>query len=337
MRKPEVSVLMPSYNALVTLPEAVASVQAQEGIDWELVIVDDGSTDGSAAWLADRAAEDGRIRVVALPHGGVVAAHAAGLAACRSELIARMDADDISLPSRLEKQAAYLREHSEVDAVGCLIRCFPDESIQEGMRLYERWQNSVLTHEDICREMFVEAPLVHPSVTLRAAAIERVGGYRREGWPEDYALWLRMFEAGCRFAKLPETLFLWRDHPSRLTRSHPDYQLDRHLALKAHFLCRTLLSEHREVQICGAGQTGRRLRRLLEAEGRRTIRFFDIVPKRFRNGADGSVPIHPWQEIGDHRDTPTLVAVAARGAREQIREAIRDMRIVEGEGFWFVT
>lgn len=337
MKRPEVSVLMPAYNALATLPEAVDSVRTQEGVDWELVIVDDGSDDGSDAWLAALAAEEPRVQVVSRPHGGVVAAHGAGLAACRAPLVARMDADDISLPGRLANQVAYLDAHPEVDAVGCLIRCFPDAVVQEGMRRYEAWQNSLLTHEDICREMFVEAPLVHPSVTLRAAAISQVGGYRDEGWPEDYALWLRLYEAGCRFAKLPEHLFLWRDHERRLTRSNPDYALDRHQALKAHFLARTLLRDHEALQIWGAGPTGRRLRRLLEREGRRTVRFFDIDPRRFRDGADGSTPIRPWQEIVEHREHPTLVAVAARGAREQIREAVRALPVEEGEHFWFVS
>src|SRR4051812_38318159 len=113
----QVSVLMPVYNAGRYLAEAVDSVLTQSFRDFEFVIVDDGSTDGSAAMLDDYARQDSRVKLVRRPNTGIVGALNDGLRECRGEFVARMDADDVSLPERFEKQVAYLREHHEVVAL----------------------------------------------------------------------------------------------------------------------------------------------------------------------------------------------------------------------------
>lgn len=334
---PEVSVVLPARDALDTLPEAVASIRAQEGVAWELVVVDDGSRDGTADWLTAEADRDARVRPVRRPREGLVPALEAGLAAARAPLVARMDADDVSLPGRLARQAQWLDAHPDVAAVGCLVRCFPDDAVQEGMRHYEAWQNSLLEPEEIAREMFVEAPLVHPSVMFRAAVVRAVGGYRQRGWPEDYDLWLRLYAAGQRLAKVPETLFLWRERPARLTRTHADYRPERHMALKAHFLARTVLGECGKAQIWGAGRDGKRLRRALAAEGVEVIRYFDVDPRKVGGRVDDTVPVHHWTELADYLAVPTLVAVGTRGAREEIRAAFEKIGVREGHDAWFVA
>ncbi|HMO65446.1 MAG TPA: glycosyltransferase family 2 protein, partial [Verrucomicrobiota bacterium] len=118
---PRVSVVLPVFNALATLPRAVASVRAQTFTDWELVAVDDGSTDGSGEWLARAAKEEPRLRVLRRPHAGLVPALKDGLDAARGEFIARLDADDECLPDRLAAQVAMLDADPSFGVAGCRV------------------------------------------------------------------------------------------------------------------------------------------------------------------------------------------------------------------------
>ncbi len=115
---PSVSVLMPIYNAELTLAEAVESILAQTFTDFELIVVDDGSTDGSLQMLQKFAHRDTRIRIISRPNTGIAGALNEAMDAARGEFLARMDADDISLPARFEKQVAFLQEHPDVVLLG---------------------------------------------------------------------------------------------------------------------------------------------------------------------------------------------------------------------------
>ncbi|RME07923.1 MAG: glycosyltransferase family 2 protein, partial [Anaerolineae bacterium] len=226
---PLVSVLLPCYNAADTLEETLESLAAQTWTDFEVVAVDDGSEDATAEILRAWADRDSRFRVLSCSHGGVIAAANAGLKACRGEFIARMDADDRAHPERLALQVAWLQEHPETAAVGSLVEGFPPNEVREGFRIYIEWLNSLVDDADIRREIFVESPLPNPSVTFRRPWLERMGGYQERGWPEDYDLYLRMYLAGARFAKIPRVLLKWREHPRRLTRTDSRYSLENFL------------------------------------------------------------------------------------------------------------
>ncbi|HNT24410.1 MAG TPA: glycosyltransferase family 2 protein, partial [Anaerolineales bacterium] len=126
---PCVSVLLPCYNAERTLPEALDSLQRQSLADFEIVAVEDGSADGTLALLKDWARREPRLRLLAQPHAGLVAALNAGLEACGAPLVARMDADDRAYPQRLARQVQYLDAHPQLAAVGCLVRGFPPEAL----------------------------------------------------------------------------------------------------------------------------------------------------------------------------------------------------------------
>ena len=233
---PAVSVLMPCYNAAATLEEALESLRSQTLTDFEIICVDDGSDDGSDRLLASYKSCESRLRLLHQPHQGITAALNAGLAACRSELVARMDADDRSFPERLERQVAFLHSNPQVDLVSCRVSAFPAEDVRAGFQVYVEWLNELLEDSDIRREIFVESPLPHSSVAFRRLAVMQVGAYQERGWAEDYDLWLRLYLAGSRFAKLPETLLEWRESPTRLTRTDRRYSLENFLRLKAWYL-----------------------------------------------------------------------------------------------------
>ena len=272
--------------------------------------------------------------VLAEPHRGVVGAANLGLEACRGEIIIRMDADDRCHPRRIEKQRDYLTKHPEVSVVSCLVEGFPEGAVGEGFQLYYDWLNSLVAHEEITREIFVESPIANPSAAFRKEGIQRLGGYLDHGWPEDYDLWLRFYLAGARFAKIPEVLFYWREHPGRLTHQDPRYSLENFLRAKAHYLARGPAKERDAVIVWGAGMTGRRLSKHLERENLPLEAFVEVDQKKIGRAKRGR-PIIGVEDLldlwGKYENPILLTAVRARSAAPLIKAQLDELGLVEGQ------
>ncbi|HEY1086293.1 MAG TPA: glycosyltransferase, partial [Archangium sp.] len=250
------SVLLPARNASATIEAAVNSVLAQTFRAFELIVVDDASTDDTRAKLDAIRLRDDRLKVIDGPGRGFIAALEAGLPHCRGEFLARMDADDESLHTRFEKSLAALEADPSLAGVGTGVEIFRDDQPPSPNFLaYGQWLSSLTTPETLFADALVESPLCHPSVTLRRRVLDEVGGWRDGDFPEDWELWLRILERGHRLACLPEVLHRWRDGNGRLTRTDPRYRWEAHLALKADFVSRRLGTE-RGLVLWGAGEKG---------------------------------------------------------------------------------
>jgi glycosyltransferase involved in cell wall biosynthesis len=334
---PAVSVLLPCFNAAATLPEALDSLIQQTLTDYEIIAVDDGSNDDTPQILAAYARREPRLQVLTISHAGIIAALNAGLAVCSASYVARMDADDLSEPERLERQVSYLDAHPNLTVLSCRVRGFPAGQVREGFAVYLEWLNALLTDAEIRREIFVESPLPHPSVMFRREVVRQIGGYVEHGWPEDYDLWLRLYLRGCRFAKLPETLLAWREHPLRLTRTDSRYSLENFLRAKAYYLARGPLQGRDAVFIWGAGMAGRRLCKQLQRQGVPLAAFFDIDPRKIGRSRRG-LPILPPEELPQWwsrgQNPALLTGVGARGARPLIRQRLLEFGLIEGVDWW---
>jgi glycosyltransferase involved in cell wall biosynthesis len=321
-----------------TLDACLDSLADQTLADHEVIAVDDGSRDGTGARLETRARRDTRLRVLRTPPRGLVAALNAGLARARSPLLARMDADDVALSERLRLQAERLERDPTVDVLGCRVRLGgpPGAAVPGGMEAYVDWLNGLLDHESMLRDRFVEAPVAHPSIAMRTETLRRLGGWRDFDGPEDYELWLRAFEAGLRFAKLPETLLVWSDSPGRLTRTDPRYAPDRFRALKIRSLGRGLLASGRPAVVWGSGPVGKGWARALVEAGHRVVAFAEVAPRKLGGRIHG-VPVLTAEGATRCADALHLGAVGQRGARERIRREATRLGLVEGRDFLAVA
>ena len=317
MSEPLLSILLPARDAAATLPACLASIRRQSEPRFECVLVDDGSRDATRA-CAERAADaDPRFRVIATPPRGLVEALNTGLAACRGELVARMDADDLMHRHRLAEQLAALRADPTLAGVGCHVRVFPRDRLRSGLRDYERWLRSIDTAEAVRRERFVECPLPHPTWMLRREAL-RAFGYRDCGWPEDYDLLLRLFGAGHRLGVVTRRLLAWRERPERLWRTHPAYAQARFLACKASFLASGVLRHTDAYILWGYGETGKALRRALLAHRRRPAAIVELHPGRLGERIHGAPVVRP-EALPALPPLPVVVSVAGAFARGEIR------------------
>lgn len=202
MNAPTISVVLGVHNGAGRLSVSMDSVLCQTGVDFEVIVVDDGSTDGTPELLRRYAQNDSRIRLLRQQNAGLTAALSAGCQLARAPVIARQDVGDVSLPDRLEVQLQYLRTHSEVVAVGCGVRRVCEQGDLLGETPGRR------SPSDVTRDLSEHGTgILHPASMFRKDAFERVGGYRTQfRFAQDTDLWLRLSEVGL-IGECPETLF----------------------------------------------------------------------------------------------------------------------------------
>jgi glycosyltransferase involved in cell wall biosynthesis len=209
-----ISVVLPVRDGERFVREAVESVLAQTHADLELIVVDDGSSDGTEAVLGGF--RDERLRVLHQAPAGLVAALRRGVAEARAPLVARMDADDVSEPMRLERQVELLERRPRVGMVATWTAVIDEE----GREL----RREVLppAHEDLARRLLLRNPFQHGSVVVRRDALEAAGGYRDDyGANEDYDLWRRLARSW-ELACVPEVLYRYRVHAGAVTQTDPN-------------------------------------------------------------------------------------------------------------------
>lgn len=206
-REPLISVVMPVYNARTYLVHAMASIIEQTHRDWELICVNDGSTDASGDMLEWFAQQDTRIRVVHQANTGIVGALNAGCSLAKAPLICRMDQDDVALPNRLQMQLDHLRRNPACTVVGGAIL----EMDSDGDPL--AISRLAVEHEQIVEQLLTRRTgHFHPTTMFRAEAFEAVGGYRGQyEWVEDHDLWLRLAQRG-QLANLRDVVLCYRQH-----------------------------------------------------------------------------------------------------------------------------
>jgi glycosyltransferase involved in cell wall biosynthesis len=333
MAKPLISVLLPARNETARLGAALADLQNQTLTEIEIIVIDDGSTDDTAAIAQAAARKDSRVHVLRQEPRGIVAALNHGLARAQGEFIGRMDADDGCTPDRLAKQLALLRRKS-LALASCQVAPPPGESYAGGYAAYAAWVNSLLTPEAIARERFVECPIVHPTLLMRAALLRQIGGWRDGDFPEDYDLILHVLAAGHRAAKVAEPLYFWRDHLDRASRVDPRYSPEAFARLKARYLAAGPLRGQRRVVVWGAGKTSRRALRPLVELGHEVAAWIDIDPREIGRRRRGA-PVLPPDELPTLHGLPLLIYVGTRGARELIRPRLVRYGYTEGENAWF--
>ena len=222
MSTPAVSVVMSAYNAERYLREAMDSMLAQTFRDFELILIDDGSKDATTKIANEYAAKDNRIRVISRPNKGLTVSLNEGLGLARAPLIARMDADDVALPQRFERQVAFLDDHPDVVVVGSHVELVDPYGVHIGNVEYPA------DHAAIDKRLIEKGEggvLPHPATMLRADAVRQVGGYREQfNNSEDLDLWLRLAEIG-RVANVPEILLKYRRDLSSVSHTKRDNQM----------------------------------------------------------------------------------------------------------------
>jgi glycosyltransferase involved in cell wall biosynthesis len=237
--RPYLSVLLPVRNGMPWLPTAVGSIWRQTFRDFELIVLEDGSTDATSAWLETQS--DARLRVISTRGIGIARALNRGLAAARGIYVARHDADDESLSLRFECQVAMLDSRADVDVVATVadyIDAAGNPIDDEWVRTVRRQQDVAITPEAIATLMPLTCCVTHGSIMARAAVITAAGGYRPEFMPaDDYDLWLRLLPRH-RFMKIAAPLYRYRIHHAQLGATSRQAQIRNSVLAKLQYVRR---------------------------------------------------------------------------------------------------
>ena len=331
---------MPVRNDAAMLRNSLTDIENQSFTNYELVVVDDGSTDETPVLLEKASQDDSRIRMIRTESQGIVSALNTGLIECKGTYIARMDADDRMQITRLEKQLELMQKDPELELIGCRVEGFTDKGpLPESAVHYQSWSNSLMSHQQIESDLFAESPIVHPTFFATRKLFNKIGGYSNNPWAEDYDFILRAYGGGAKLAKHPEILVRKYFAPGRLSRVEAMYKRPAMFDAKAHYLLEFgRLKKRRGVLIVGSGPTGRQAAQSFENRGVRLLGFVDNrqgpPDRQVKNRpAWGFNNLPPEEFMHKFRDSLIVLAIGDSTGQRVFAEFLRKSDFVENHDF----
>lgn len=324
---PLISVLMPVKNAAPFLDECLRSIIDQTESNWELLAIDDGSTDSSAEILHQHASTDQRIKVFSNNGNGIIDALRTAYTASHGKLITRMDADDRMTANKLEVLKKNILTAGQGNVAVGQVAYFAEGKLGDGYRKYEQWLNALTATGSNYTDIYRECVIPSPCWMVHRDDLDRCGAFEPITYPEDYDLCFRFYEAGLAVVPCNAVLHHWRDHSARTSRNHPHYADNRFLELKLNWFLRLDHDPQRPLVLWGAGEKGKKLAQLLSSHG---IAFHWICnnPNKIGKEIYGSVMQAP-ESLSTINHPQVIVSVANPHEQAELNAQLT------GEVFYF--
>jgi len=320
MKKPIVSILMPMKNAGAFIEECVDSIVSQTFEDWELVVVDDHSTDDSQAILLDYSQKDKRIKVLKNTGKGIIKALELAYGASSGAYVSRMDADDIMTADKLELMLEALESKGKGHIAVGLVEYFSADGVGNGYRQYAEWLNELTLSASNFSDIYKECSIPSPCWMVHRVDFDACGGFGVEVYPEDYDLAFRFRKMGLKVAAVKKVIHLWRDYPTRTSRTNEHYTDNRFLELKvSHFLAQDYNADLSLV-VWGAGHRGKKIARLL-AENGLTFEWFCDNPKKIGREIYGTY-LQGLSGLFEREQSQVMVSISSFHKPEMIQALI---------------
>lgn len=334
-KNPTVSVILPFFNAELTLNRAIESIASQSFENFECILINNNSTDKSVEIAQTWTKNDQRFVLIHEEQQGVMYASNTGSRHACGRYIARMDSDDVSRPHRLKLQSEFLDLSPDYDAVAGRVNHISHSENTKGFARYVNWVNSVQTFEEIKNKQFVESVIVNPSAMWRKETGEKYGLYKNGNFPEDYEMWLRWLSKGIKIKKLTETVLDWHDSDTRLTRTQSIYSDSSFYKIKTKYLAKWLEKNnpfHPNVAIWGASRISRRRAKLLTQYGIEIECFIDTKKDRLLDHK-----IIYFEETPSPNKIFILTYIKQMNARDEIQEFLNKKGYEEGVNYLLVS
>ncbi|MEX1001340.1 MAG: glycosyltransferase family 2 protein [Crocinitomicaceae bacterium] len=325
-----ISIVMPVKNAAPVLKETIASILLQSTDNWELIAVDDHSTDTSFEILQHYSQEDSRVKCFRNPGRGIIDALSHAFTHSCGEFISRMDADDVMHPQKLEKLANGLQEKKEA-IITSKVRYFSAQPLGGGYKKYEEWLNQRMDRQDHYEFIYKECVLPSPNWMMHRSTLSRLGGFQSLEYPEDYDLCFKAYANGIELIGLPDVLHQWRDYPERTSRNDPNYADNTFTTLKVRHFIAIDYSPHHVLCIWGAGNRGKRIAKELRKYG---VNFQWITdnPKKIGHFIY-EVQISASHTLENPEKTQLIIAVSNPVEQKEIDEQLQHLKMYKT--YWF--
>jgi len=332
--EPSVSVLLPVFNGEKHLQECLDSVIQQDMGDWELVVVDDQSTDRTPEILLDAASFDSRIRTFRNPQKGLISALQLAFSKSNGTYLTRMDHDDLMPGHRLRVMRHAARSFGEGALVLGLVRYFSDVGdLGDGYQRYESWLNRLTSSGDNFTEIYKECSIPSPAWLTRRSDFLKAGAFDPLVYPEDYDLAFRFRQAKLQVVSVPEEVLLWRDHPTRGSRNALVYADNRFSELKVNYFQDDDYDATRELVLWGAGKRGKQLAKLLQEKGL-TFRWWCNQQSKIGKEIYGVI-MESSELLGSSANPQIIVAVAGPNDQTEIRKRLDQLTLKQGKDYFF--
>ncbi len=264
MKSPQISILMPVKNADQFLEECLNSIVQQSFSDWELIAIDDHSTDSSYEILGEYQKKDGRIKVFKNQKNGIIHALRGALERSNGSYITRMDADDIMANIKLEELIQLLLKHKKGHVATGYIKYFStNKKLNEGYLNYEKWLNCLTAEHSNFSEIYKECVIPSPCWMISKSDLIQIGGFNTNTYPEDYDLAFRMYYGKLKVIGSKNILHYWRDYPERTSRTNPVYSNNAFPKIKINYFLKNELNRNKMLLLWGAGKKSKAIAQLL--------------------------------------------------------------------------
>jgi glycosyltransferase involved in cell wall biosynthesis len=317
-----ISIVMPVKNTSKFLEECLASILNQSYSNWELLAVNDNSTDNSLEILTAFAHQDNRIKVYNNNRNGIIPALQLAYSKSAGEFITRMDSDDLMISNKLELMTNSLLENGEGNVALGLVKYFSADGIGEGFSNYEKWLNDLTQQGINFTEIYKECVVPSPCWMAHREDFEKCGGFNSTVYPEDYDLVFRFYENGLNCLSSKDLLHLWRDYPTRTSRTHEHYADSSFIEIKTNYFLKLDYDATKNLVVWGAGKKGKFVAELLL---KNNIPFQWICDNPKKIGKEiYNQQMLPFTALNEIKNSQSIVTVASPTAQNEIKKYFKE-------------
>ena len=319
---------MPVFNSSSYLKECLDSIIQQAEKNWELLVVDDFSTDHSLLLLEQYARDDARIKVFRNQKKGIIPALRLAYQNSKGQLITRMDSDDRMHPDKLGALKTQLLTQGKGHLATAWVEYFSAEPLGAGYQRYQSWLNQLTKTANNFSEIYRECVIPSPCWMCFREDLEAAGAFRPDTYPEDYDLCFRFYQQQLKVLGISKVLHYWRDYPERSSRNDPHYADHNYLDLKMYYFLKLDRQNSFPLVLWGCGKKGKHLARLLQAAG---VLFHWITnnPKKIGKQIYG-ITIEHFQHLKELPSYQLILSVAAPGDQQDIFQQLNDQSLQKG-------
>ncbi|MFY0689719.1 MAG: glycosyltransferase family 2 protein [Cyclobacteriaceae bacterium] len=333
-KTPLVSIIMAVKDTAPYLPDCLNSILAQTYQNWELIAVNDHSTDETPTILKDYAAKDSRIRVFHSDRPRLIPTLQVGYAQVRGELINRMDSDDKMPIYKLETMVTEWVKHGKHTIVAGGTEHFVDEGeVGDGFRRYEEWLNVVARNQTHYQEIYQECVIPSHCWLIHKDDFDAVGAFDPIVYPEDYDLCFRFYRQGLKVIGLDKIFHYWRDRSNRISRTWEEYKDNRYFELKLRYFYELDRDKSRPLVLWGAGRNGKYMAKLLQSY-QDTFHWVCDNEKKIGKDVYG-VRMEHFDTIRFLDNPQIMIVVSSPNAKIDIRNQLASWKKVAVKDFWF--
>ncbi len=328
-----ISILMPVFNTEPYLQDCLDSICQQTFRDWELIAIDDFSTDDSAGMLEQYSQQDSRIQWQANDEKGIIPALRKAYDQSRGSIIHRMDSDDIMPRNKLENLRAILCERGPGTVATGKVEYFSTSwEVRRGFLDYASWINQQIEQETIFDDIFMECPVASPAWMMYRKDLEAIGGVVNDQYPEDYDLVFRMYVHGLEPHGCEEVVHLWRDWSDRASRTKEEYADQLFFDLKWHYFLKYKYKGDHPVVLWGAGRKGKKLFKTMR---KTEVPVEWVTENENKTGQNiyGAILKDPDSAIC--QNSQVIVAVSEPKGKEHIRRYMEAAGKINNEDLFF--